>query len=172
MTATLARTCRACAGAGILALAGAALPGCDRAPAQPPQGPSTSASHDSKAPVTRKVYDSGLIVEDLTDGAGAECPRGATVEVDFTGILEDGRVFDSTEMRRTRLILPLARPSTIEGLREGIPGMRVGGKRRIIIPWPMAYGEQGRDPIPPMANLTFEVTLVKIVDSTGGAQKQ
>ncbi len=171
MTPTLVRTCRACAVAGFLALAGAALTGCDRAPAPAPQGAAPSTSHNSQNPVTRKVYDSGLIVEDLTDGPGAECPRGATVEVDFTGMLEDGRVFDSTEIRRTRLILPLARPSTIEGLREGVPGMRVGGTRRIIIPWPMAYGEQGRDPIPPMANLTFEITLVKIVDSAGGAKK-
>lgn len=151
--------------AALVALAAALPAGCDRA-APPSPTPEASSSHQ----ITRKEFDNGLIIEDLVDGPGQECPRGATVEVDFTGMLEDGRVFDSTALRRTRLTLPLARPSTIEGLREGIPGMRVGGKRRITIPWPMGYGEQGRDPIPPMANLTFEITLLRIVDTTGGAK--
>lgn len=151
--------------AALVALAAALPTGCDR-PAAPAPAPEAAPSH----PITRKEFPSGLVTEDLIDGSGPECPRGATVEVDFVGMLEDGRVFDSTAIRRTRLTLPLARPSTIEGLREGIPGMRVGGKRRITIPWPMGYGEQGRDPIPPMANLTFEITLLHIVDTTGGAK--
>ena len=156
---------------GLLAAGAGALSGCDGAAAPAPAGSGASEAGSTPAKATRQEFASGLVVEDLMDGSGQVCQRNATVEVDFKGMLEDGRVFDSSEIRRTRLTLPLGRPSTIEGLREGIPGMRVGGKRRITIPWPLAYGEQGRDPIPPMANLTFEITLLRIVDTTGGAPK-
>lgn len=154
------------------ALAGAMAPGCDKSAPSAPPASQTSTNDSSPSPSSRTEHKNGLIVEELIDGSGPVCPPGATVEVDFKGMLEDGREFDSTEKRRARLTLPLARPSTIEGLREGVPGMRVGGKRRIIIPWPLAYGEDGRDPIPPMANLTFEITLVRIVDADGGAQSK
>lgn len=114
--------------------------------------------------VSRRTLENGLAITDLIEGEGPICPPDATVEVKFVASLEDGTVFDSTEQRRVNLKIPLSRPSTIEGLREGIPGMRVGGTRRIEIPWSLAYGEHGRDPIPPMADLTFEITLVRIIE--------
>lgn len=155
----------------LVVLTAAVFAGCDRSNPPPPAELTDASAAKPPEKTSRKVFESGLTIEDLSDGSGPECPRDATVEVDFTGLLEDGRVFDSSAMRRTRLTLPLSRPSTIEGLREGIPGMRVGGKRRIIIPWPMGYGEQGRDPIPPMANLTFEITLLKIVQTADEQSK-
>ena len=101
----------------------------------------------------------GLIVLDLVVGAGEPCPEGAEVTVRYTGMLADGTVFDSTDSRGRPMTFELAR--LIRGWQEGVPGMRVGGVRRLTIPYPLAYGETGRPPrIPPRATLTFEIELL------------
>lgn len=104
----------------------------------------------------------GLVIEDLVPGTGPPCPPGATVTIHFTAMFADGTVYDSTDIRKRPLTLSLSNPSLIRGLREGIPGMRAAGKRRIHIPWTLAYGEHGRDPIPPRTDLVFEVELLRI----------
>ncbi len=103
----------------------------------------------------------GVVTRDLTVGAGAPIPAGAVAEVSFVAMLANGEVFDSTEKRKRTLTFDLASAGLIQGLREGIPGMRPGGKRRIEIPWRLAYGEQGREPIPPRTDLIFEIELVR-----------
>lgn len=110
-------------------------------------------------PGTRRVTAEGLVIEDQRIGTGAPCPAGAIAEVNFVGRFADGRIFDSSEKRRRSLVLDLSSPGVIRGLREGIPGMRAGGRRVVTIPWSMAYGEHGRDPIPPKTDLVFEIEL-------------
>ncbi len=159
-----------CVLATILMLFAGLGSGCDQSASAPPASGYETSDGGPPIVLAKKELENGLVIEDLIDGEGAPCAPDATVEVEFTGMFEDGRIFDSSEMRRARLTIPLTRPSTIEGLRKGIPGMRPGGKRRIIIPWTLAYGEHGRDPIPPMANLTFEITLVRIVEKSNGGE--
>jgi FKBP-type peptidyl-prolyl cis-trans isomerase len=110
-------------------------------------------------PVQTTTAD-GLVIEDLRLGTGDPCPPSATVTMNFTASFADGRVFDSSEMRKRPLTFSLSKPGAIRGLREGIPGMRLGGKRRLRIPWQLAYGEQGRDPVPPKTDLIFEIELI------------
>jgi len=99
--------------------------------------------------------------EDLVEGDGAECPPGATVKVHYKGTLMDGTEFDSSYARGQPAEFPLAR--LIQGWQEGIPGMRVGGRRKLTIPWPKAYGAQGAPPaIPPKADLVFEIELLEV----------
>jgi FKBP-type peptidyl-prolyl cis-trans isomerase len=106
---------------------------------------------------------SGLKYEDLKAGDGAEAKKGDTVEVHYTGWLKDGKKFDSSVDRGKPFVFELGAGKVIKGWDEGVAGMKVGGKRKLIIPFELAYGEEGRPPvIPPKAELTFEVELLKI----------
>ena len=100
-----------------------------------------------------------LIIEDINAGEGDECRPGATVEVHYRGTLMDGTEFDSSYSRGKPIEFPLA--NLIQGWQEGIPGMKVGGKRKLTIPYRMAYGEFGSPPaIPPKSDLIFEIELL------------
>lgn len=102
-----------------------------------------------------------LVVEDLTEGSGPECPPGATVNVHYKGTLMDGTVFDSSYDRGQPIDFPLA--NLIPGWQQGIPGMKVGGKRKLTIPYALGYGERGSPPvIPPRADLVFEIELLGV----------
>lgn len=99
----------------------------------------------------------GLAIEDTLEGSGEPCPRGAIITIHYRGTLLDGTQFDSSYPGMP-VTFPLNR--LITGWQEGIPGMKAGGKRRLTIPWQMAYGEDGAPPdIPPRANLIFEIEL-------------
>jgi peptidylprolyl isomerase len=101
----------------------------------------------------------GLFTEDLVVGDGAEVPAGATVTVEYVGVLTDGTEFDSSWSRPEPATFPL--DGVIAGWTQGIPGMRVGGRRLLVIPGDLAYGEQGQPPtIGPNATLVFVVDLV------------
>ncbi len=107
------------------------------------------------------VTASGLQIIDIEVGSGASAEAGGTVTVHYTGWLADGTVFDSSIDRGQPITFPLDR--VIQGWQEGIPGMQVGGKRRLIIPPELAYGDQGSgDVIPPNAELTFDVELLDV----------
>jgi peptidylprolyl isomerase len=83
-----------------------------------------------------------LVTTDLTVGDGAEATPGATVDVHYVGVdLESGEEFDSSWSRGTSINFPLA--SLIAGWQQGIPGMRVGGRRQLIVPPHLAYGAAG-----------------------------
>ncbi|HLW64922.1 MAG TPA: FKBP-type peptidyl-prolyl cis-trans isomerase [Gemmataceae bacterium] len=106
---------------------------------------------------------SGLEYEELLVGAGDPAKSGHTVEVHYTGWLRDGTKFDSSVDRNRPFSFAIGRRQVIEGWEEGVQGMRVGGKRKLIIPYKLAYGEKGRPPvIPQKADLIFEVELLKI----------
>jgi FKBP-type peptidyl-prolyl cis-trans isomerase FkpA len=100
----------------------------------------------------------GLIIEDLTPGTGAQALPNDTVTIHYRGTLADGTEFDSSHSRGKPATFPLAR--LIKGWQEGIPGMKVGGKRKLTIPPELGYGKGGSPPvIPPNATLTFEIEL-------------
>lgn len=103
----------------------------------------------------------GLVIEDTSPGAGEVVRAGDTVTMLFIARFADGTVYDSSDLRRRPLTITLSNPGLIRGLREGIPGMRVGGERTIRIPWTLAYGEHGRHPVPPKTDLVFEIEVLK-----------
>ena len=107
---------------------------------------------------------SGLKYEDVKVGDGAEAKAGDTVEVHYTGWLaKDGKKFDSSLDRKEAFSFKLGAGMVIKGWDEGVAGMKVGGKRKLLIPADLGYGARGAGGvIPPNADLVFEVELLKI----------
>ncbi len=104
---------------------------------------------------------SGLIIEDLVTGDGAEAAAGQEVTVHYTGWLTDGRKFDSSKDRDDPFVFPLGGGRVIRGWDEGVQGMKVGGTRKLTIPPALGYGARGAGGvIPPNATLVFEVELL------------
>ena len=100
-----------------------------------------------------------LVIADLVVGDGAEATRGGTVTAHYVGVgLNSGEIFDASWSRGQALQFPLNR--VIEGWQEGIPGMRVGGRRVLVIPGDLAYGPFA----PPGSGIGANETLVFIVD--------
>jgi len=110
-----------------------------------------------------KNTPSGLhyIIEE--QGTGAKAEKHRNVSVHYTGTLADGTVFDSSHKRKEPISFPLGMGKVIKGWDEGIALLNVGGKAKLIIPYFLAYGAQGRPPvIPPKATLVFDVELTDI----------
>jgi FKBP-type peptidyl-prolyl cis-trans isomerase len=99
---------------------------------------------------------------DTVVGTGAEVKPGDTVTAQYTGALaKNGVVFDSSISRGQPATFPLS--GVIQGWQEGVPGMKVGGKRRLIIPASLGYGEAGSPPkIGPNEPLVFDIELIRI----------
>jgi FKBP-type peptidyl-prolyl cis-trans isomerase len=128
----------------------------------PPSSRADDKTQDKKEPkvITTK---SGLKSIDEKEGTGAEAKAGDTVEVHYTGTFKDGKKFDSSKDRGRPFSFRLGAGDVIKGWDEGVAGMKVGGKRKLVIPYQLAYGENGRPPvIPPKSELTFEVELLGI----------
>lgn len=105
---------------------------------------------------------SGLIIEEINPGAGEPAQAGDTVQVHYTGWLDNGKKFDSS-IGGSPLEFTLGAVRVIPGWEEGILGMQVGERRKLIIPPNLAYSTAGfGGVIPPNATLTFEVELVAI----------
>ncbi|MBX3025473.1 FKBP-type peptidyl-prolyl cis-trans isomerase [bacterium] len=108
---------------------------------------------------------SGLQYADTALGNGPTPNDGQIVVVHFVGWLDDGTKFDSTRDRGKPFGFPLGSGQVIRGWDEGVRGMRVGGKRRLVVPPALGYGEKGVPPIvPPNARLIFDVELVRVLD--------
>ena len=109
-----------------------------------------------------RTTPSGLRITDLVVGDGAEAIAGQTVAVNYRGTLANGTEFDSS-YGRGPFSFPLGGGRVIQGWDEGVAGMKVGGKRKLVIPPDLAYGDRGAGGvIPPNATLTFEVELLRI----------
>lgn len=107
--------------------------------------------------------NTGLKYKDIQAGNGEEAVKGKTVWVHYTGKLEDGKKFDSSYDRNSPLGFTLGAGQVIKGWDEGITGMKVGGKRKLIIPPSLGYGEVGfPNLIPPNSTLYFDVELVNV----------
>lgn len=107
-------------------------------------------------------FPSGVVATDLVFGTGATALPGSVIKVHYLGTLPDGKVFDSTRGGEP-VEFPLNQ--LIAGWREGIPGMMVGGVRRLLVPAKEAYGEEGAPPdIPPRTDLVFTIELVEVVE--------
>ncbi|HEV7127335.1 MAG TPA: FKBP-type peptidyl-prolyl cis-trans isomerase [Ktedonobacterales bacterium] len=106
---------------------------------------------------------SGLEYLDVVVGTGAVANAGQQVSVHYTGWLADGSSFDSSVSRGQPFAFALGRGQVIKGWDEGVSGMRIGGKRRLIIPAALGYGARGAPgAIPPNATLIFDVELLDV----------
>jgi FKBP-type peptidyl-prolyl cis-trans isomerase len=105
---------------------------------------------------------SGVKYKDLKIGKGDQALLGNTVVVEYTGYLTDGTKIDSTANPGKPLEFTLGNGDVIEGFDDGIFGMKVGGKRQLVIPPEAAYGEAGSGKIPPNATLVFVVKLDEV----------
>jgi peptidyl-prolyl cis-trans isomerase A (cyclophilin A) len=111
---------------------------------------------------TAKKTESGLYYIVEKAGTGAKAVNGKTVAVHYTGTLWDGTKFDSSLDRGEPIQFPLGQGQVIPGWDEGIALMKVGSKVKLIIPYRLAYGDQGSGPIPPKADLIFDTELMGV----------
>ncbi len=166
---------RAAAAAGLCALA--SLVGCGDGvapppelpiatvdlPLPPPAAPLPAATASAAAPPPVEDRGEGLLVQDLVVGHGRPAESGDTVAVHYVGTLEDHTEFDNSRARKRPFEVELGKGTVIKGWERGIPGMRVGGKRRLTIPPDLAYGPGGHPPkIPPSSTLIFEVEMIAV----------
>jgi hypothetical protein len=130
---------------------------------RPPGSPSAGIPPVPAGTGPIQTTASGLQYQDIVVGTGATAASGNKLTMNYTGWLDNGTKFDSSVDRNQPFPFTLGAGQVIKGWDEGIQGMQVGGKRRLIIPGDLAYGPQGRPPtIPPNARLTFDVELISI----------
>lgn len=137
-----------------IALAGMVLAGCNAETARNFPG--------EPAPASIKSTASGLKYIDMTMGTGESPAAGSRVTVHYSGYLLNGKKFDSSVDRDEPLVFTVGVGQVIKGWDEGLSTMKVGGKRKLIIPSHLGYGARGAgDAIPPDADLVFDVELLK-----------
>jgi peptidylprolyl isomerase len=126
----------------------------------------TSGPLSKEPTVTRPTGapPTALVKKDLIVGTGPEAKAGQSVTVNYVGVLySTGKVFDASWKRHEPFSFSLGRGQVITGWDQGIAGMKVGGRRELIIPAPLAYGAKGSPPtIPPNAALVFVVDLLAV----------
>jgi len=108
--------------------------------------------------------ENGLKIQDLKVGAGSEAKAGDTISVNYIGSLENGTVFDASDKHGGPATFQIGVGQLIKGWDIGIPGMKVGGKRKLVIPPSLGYGSKniGNGLIPPDSTLIFEVELLAV----------
>jgi FKBP-type peptidyl-prolyl cis-trans isomerase len=148
----------------LITLALIGLLGCsDKADREPPEsaaGFNASLGVDTAA-LTKTP--SGLRYQDVAKGEGAEATAGKTVSVHYTGWLPNGEKFDSSRDRNEPFGFTLGAGQVIAGWDEGVAGMKIGGRRKLVIPPDLGYGTAGAPPdIPPGATLVFDVELLGV----------
>jgi peptidylprolyl isomerase len=131
---------------------------------EPPPAKTPTSGPLSKEPhVTppKGAAPTKLVVKDIVKGTGPEAKLGASVTVNYVGALyHGGKVFDASWKRGEPTTFSLQQGQLIAGWTQGIPGMRVGGRRELIVPAPLGYGAKGTASIPPNAPLVFIVDLL------------
>lgn len=154
-------------GAGMAGLALFVLTGCGDggqgggkfATLKPEEVTKTFEKSDAKV----QTLDSGLKYQDTKEGTGAEAEEGKHIYVHYSGYLADGTKFDSSLSRGVPFDLVLGAGRVIKGWDQGIVGMKVGGKRKLLIPAHLGYGSKGAgSTIPPNSDLVFDVELLKV----------
>lgn len=125
------------------------------------EGVQENMATDSGNPSTS--LRAGLQIEDIKIGTGNAVTAGDTVVMHYSGTLTDGTKFDSSYDRGTPFTTRIGVGQVIQGWDMGVPGMKIGGKRKLTIPSALGYGESGAGGvIPPNATLVFEVELLEI----------
>lgn len=117
----------------------------------------------------QKIMDN-FKMTDVTVGTGEEAKNGDFVTVNYVGTLDNGTKFDSSYDRGTPFQFTLGASQVIKGWDLGVLGMKVGGKRTLVIPPELGYGARAMGPIPPNSTLHFTVELLKVQSSTPVAQ--
>lgn len=129
--------------------------------AEPKAGAAAAGFEVDSAALTKTA--SGLQYQDMVAGTGPEATPGQTAVVHYTGWLTDGTKFDSSRDRGQPFSFPLGGGQVIAGWDEGVAGMKVGGRRKLVIPPDLGYGAMGSPPvIPASATLVFDVELVDV----------
>ena len=125
-------------------------------------------SVEPKVTVPKTAAPTKLTSKDLIAGTGAAAAAGDTITVNYVGVLySNGKIFDSSWQRKTTLATPIGEGAVIPGWDQGLIGMRVGGRRELIIPPALAYKSTGQGAVPPNATLIFIVDLLGVTPPAG-----
>jgi FKBP-type peptidyl-prolyl cis-trans isomerase len=149
-----------------IATFGLVVSGCSKKVDEPPTADFKPAEGTPLPPGPDK-----LEIVDEMEGTGPEVKKGDHIKVHYTGTLMNGKMFDSSR-GKDPFSVTVGAGQVIKGWDQGLPGMRVGGKRKLTIPWQDAYGEKGSPPsIPPKAALKFDVELLEITSQDDAGAK-
>lgn len=130
---------------------------------QPPKQPNQDSA---KKPII-KTLPSGLIIEDISVGTGPKVVKDRRVGISYVGRLQSGKVFDKTQ-GKDLFYVNVGRGDVIKGMDIGLQGMCAGGKRRLTIPAPLAYGSKSTLDIPANSTLIFDITVEKVAPASRG----
>jgi peptidylprolyl isomerase len=149
--------------AALLAVAGCGSDSEEQA-SSTPEATSTPAATKPEVAVPKGKPPKKLVIEDLKEGTGAAAEPGQTVDVHYVGVSYlNGRQFDASWDRGEPFSFQLGAGSVIQGWDQGVAGMKVGGRRQLVIPPELAYGPQGSPPaIGPDETLVFVIDLLGI----------
>ncbi len=148
-------------GAGLLVLS--LTTGCTQSDAPANSIDATQFASDLKVDLSAMIKTaSGLYYRDLELGTGATAAAGQAVAMRYVGTLPDGKQFDAAGPSDAPYVFHPGAGEVIGGWDEGIVGMKVGGKRQLVIPPALGYGARGSGPIPPNAILVFTVEVVSV----------
>ena len=125
-------------------------------------GASTSQPSAQPTPQSQPASSGKLQIVDEKIGSGAAVKKGDTVEINYVGTLANGTKFDASADHGGPFTTQIGVGQVIKGWDEGIIGMKVGGKRKLVIPPLLGYGDQSVGSIPPNSTLIFQVELVGI----------
>jgi len=144
--------------AALAAAVSMSLPACSKKVDEPEKSGFKPAPAPPEPPAPTKLE----IVDDVV-GTGREAKTGDNVKVHYTGTLMNGKKFDSSRDRGEPFAFKLGAGNVIKGWDQGVVGMKIGGKRKLTIPYDLAYGEAGHPPdIPAKAALKFDVELIAV----------
>ncbi len=126
------------------------------------EGP--SAAEKKTASLARGKQSESLLVDEVTVGTGREVRSGDIVKLHYVGTLADGTTFDSSRSNGPPFEFRVGQGQVIKGFDRGVLGMKVGGRRKLTIPYQLGYGTEGSPPrIPPRATLIFDLELIDVM---------